>query len=56
MLRIKTPEDYQKAYYIDNKEKLKEKFDCQCGGNYTYSQKSTHQKTAKHLNYLQSLE
>ena len=61
--------DYQKEYYNDNKdkldiihkaynetnkEKLREKFICVCGGNYTHSQKSTHFKTRKHLNFLKN--
>ena len=63
--------DYQKDYYNENKEKLKassknnreankdklnEKFDCECGGKYLYSHKSAHIKTAKHQNFLQSLK
>ena len=63
--------DYQKDYYNENKEKLKassknnreankdklnEKFDCECGGKYIYTHKSTHIKTAKHQKKLQSLK
>ena len=43
-----------KAYNETNKEKLKEKFICVCGGNYTHSQKSTHFKSIKHQKFLQS--
>ncbi len=35
-----------------NKDKLSEKFKCECGGKYTLSYKSTHLKTNKHMNYL----
>ena len=44
-----------KAYYETNKEanrdKVNEKFECECGGNFTYKHKSDHIKTAKHLNF-----
>ena len=50
--------DYQKEYYNDNKDKINikknEKFECDCGGRYSYTHKSTHIKTNKHQNYLQS--
>jgi hypothetical protein len=49
-------QQYHKQYYIDNKNELnikkKEKFDCLCGGQYTYVNKSIHIKTSKHQNYL----
>ena len=52
--------EYKKAYYEANKEanrdKLNEKFDCECGGKYLYNHKARHIKTAKHLNFLQSLK
>ncbi len=44
-----------KIYNTMNKEKHCQKFDCECGGKYTYYQKSTHFKTKKHQNYLLSL-
>ena len=44
-----------KEYNNKNKDKISEKFDCPCGGNFTYTHKSTHIKTAKHQNFLQSL-
>ena len=46
-----------KNYYYKNKEELKakanEKFNCPCGGKYTYSSKKKHSKTKKHLKYLE---
>ena len=49
-----------KQYYNDNKDKInikkKERFDCQCGGQYTYNNKSRHLKYDIHLNYLESLK
>lgn len=41
-----------KLYYIINREtltkRLKTKFDCYCGGKYTYRNKKQHLKTIKH--------
>ena len=42
----------QKKYVIENRDSLKEKFHCECGGKYTYSHKQRHMETNKHLNYL----
>jgi hypothetical protein len=44
-----------KEYYQDNKEKIKEKFICPCGGKYTFTHKTRHIKSAKHINYLSTL-
>jgi len=41
-----------KVYYQNNKNKLKKKFDCECGGRYTYEHISHHMKTIKHQKYL----
>ena len=47
-----------KNYYYKNKEeqdkKNKKNFNCPCGGKYTYSSKSRHFKTKKHLKYLEN--
>ncbi len=40
--------EYKKQWY----EKNKEKCDCECGGKYTYCNKSTHIKTNKHQKYI----
>jgi len=46
----------QKKYVEANKEKIneriKEKFKCECGGNYIYINKSRHFKTKKHLKFV----
>ena len=47
--------EQKKQYQIDNADKIKEKLNCDCGGKYTYSYKSKHVKTKKHLNYLHNL-
>ena len=45
----------QKEYIEANKNKLQQKFECPCGGQYTYSNKTTHLKTNKHQKYLESI-
>tara|TARA_R110000822_G_C14992133_1_gene459811 strand:- start:15 stop:554 length:540 start_codon:yes stop_codon:yes gene_type:complete len=40
----------------ENKEKYNEKFVCVCGGYYTYSHKSHHEKSKKHQAYLTSIQ
>ena len=47
--------EYAKKYREENQDKLKyrnEKFNCECGGKYVYSSKSTHLKSTKHQDYL----
>jgi hypothetical protein len=59
--------EYQKEYYQQNKEALaeknkeyreknkqalNEKIECPCGGKYTFTHKSVHFKTKKHLEFL----
>ena len=45
-----------KQYNLDNAEKINEKkrvkYNCECGGKYTYSVKARHLKSKKHLNYV----
>lgn len=45
-----------KKYNEENKEKLLEKFNCPCGGKYQYISKVRHNKTKKHIAYLDLLE
>ena len=46
-----------KKYYKENAEKIRayknQKHTCICGGKYTTSRKSKHEKTKIHLNYIQ---
>ena len=44
--------EYQKEYYETNKDKLTEKFTCECGGRYTHKNKTTHNKTKKHISFI----
>jgi uncharacterized protein (DUF2344 family) len=48
--------EYQKQYHEKNKDKLKEKHECACGGKYTHINKQHHEKTKKHLQYLYYLK
>ena len=41
-----------KQYRQDNKQKANEKFNCECGGRYTRTNKAIHFKSNKHLNYF----
>jgi hypothetical protein len=41
-----------KQYYETNKEKLNEKFDCDCGGKYTFQNKARHEKSQRHIDFL----
>ncbi len=57
--RIKNKEkiaEYKKEYKLKNKEKISkyqsEKFQCECGGKYTKSNKSIHEKSKKHLAFI----
>jgi len=43
-----TIKEYKKQWREDNKEKLRQKFNCSCGGKYTHDSKSKHMKTDKH--------
>lgn len=48
--------EYQKEYRETNKEQIierqKQKFDCECGGKYTYCNKIVHLNSKKHKKYL----
>lgn len=37
-----------------NQKKFKEKFNCQCGGKYTYESKSKHLNTQKHQKWVET--
>ena len=45
-----------KKYKETHKEEIQKKYSakttCVCGGNYTYSNKTKHMKTKKHLDYI----
>tara|TARA_R110001606_G_scaffold296546_1_gene444337 strand:+ start:81 stop:530 length:450 start_codon:yes stop_codon:yes gene_type:complete len=47
--------EVRKKYREKNKLKIKEeklkKYDCECGGNFSHSQKSRHLKTIKHIDW-----
>jgi len=49
--------EYQKKYYIKNRETLtekkKKKFECECGGKYTYNNKAQHFKSDRHKKFIE---
>lgn len=45
-----------RRYYQKNKDKLKQKVVCACGGRYTATGKYLHKKTKIHTKYLEELE
>jgi hypothetical protein len=48
----KNNKDKVKEYYKDNKDKLNQKNTCSCGGKYTHINKSIHERTRKHQEYI----
>lgn len=50
--RIHHKIEHMKIYREINKDKIREKHNCICGGSYSQSSKAIHQKTKKHLEYL----
>jgi len=51
--------EYKAEYYQDNKDKNKDKFQekfvCECGGKFTIQNKAVHEKTQRHLKYIEIL-
>lgn len=47
--------EQQNQYNQVNKEKRNQKHDCECGGKFTYANKSNHDKTKKHINYFKNI-
>jgi hypothetical protein len=43
-------------YYTANKERLHEKFDCPCGGKYTFQNRIQHSKSVTHKAYLENTQ
>ena len=41
-----------KEYNEARKEKLNEKFDCDCGGKYIFKHKSQHKKSQRHIDFI----
>jgi hypothetical protein len=60
LLTIKEKKENQKkckeTWYKNNKTRKNDKFNCACGGQFTRSGKSQHEKSKKHQKYLQSLQ
>ena len=47
---------YSKQYYIDNHEKLHTKQKCECGGKFMTKNKTAHEKTYMHQNYIKKIQ
>jgi len=58
-VNVVKPGRSRKQHYLDNIEAIKKfqntKYNCECGGKYTYRNRATHQKRKKHLKYLESM-
>jgi hypothetical protein len=52
----RTFKEYLDEYREKNKDKIKQKFNCDCGGKYIHQHKSTHLKTKKHQAYILNVE
>jgi hypothetical protein len=46
--RLIEKREYSKEYYKKKREANKQSISCQCGGRYSYSNKSHHEKSKKH--------
>lgn len=46
---------YNKNYYQQNKEYFTKKYICDCGGRYNMTSRSRHNKSKKHIKYIESL-
>jgi len=44
--------EYMEKYREDNKQRINEKNTCTCGGRYTTVNKTRHEKSKKHQNYI----
>lgn len=44
--------EWNKQYRMENREKMSQKFECICGSKYSYGNKGKHEKTKKHMNYM----
>lgn len=45
---------YWKYKNLERKDKLTEKFNCECGGKYTYNHRKGHFRSLKHQRYLEN--
>ena len=49
-------QEISKVYRKNNRDKLLAKTECACGNTYVYKNKSRHERSNKHQNYLNTLE
>lgn len=43
---------YRKNNLEQIQQKMNQKYDCECGGKYTYAHKTEHERTQQHQNYI----
>lgn len=48
--------EYQKKHKEKLQKKQNTKTECECGGSYTYANKTKHLQTKKHINFISSKE
>ena len=46
--------EYDKNYREKNREQINKKIGCACGGQYTRKHKAEHEKTKKHISFVQN--
>jgi hypothetical protein len=51
IVNMRIPSRTKKEYISDNKDNIHKKFDCECGGRYTYKHKYLHIRSKKHTDY-----
>ena len=51
-VKLEEKKQYQREYYDRNKEAIKKKYNCVCGGKYNLSRLSRHILTYRHQEYL----
>jgi predicted GIY-YIG superfamily endonuclease len=54
--KFESKKESDKNYRENNYESINKKCSCDCGGKFTFKHKSVHEKTKKHLKYLEQLQ
>jgi hypothetical protein len=60
IVKVDTIKEYKNLYWKNNKDKLnekrREKYECDCGSTICKGERSRHQKSKKHQEYIKTLE
>ena len=51
---LESYKQYQQKFYQNNKDKINQIHSCECGKAFTHSNKTNHNRTKKHQNYIKS--